>query len=77
MSMLGNGRPMIVIEQKKPGKVVQAEEQLKQPEQEITGLRTCVVRIHEYLESCAESGLIPMFVFSDITKMIEKAEERE
>ena len=43
---------------------------------ELTRLRRCIVRIHEVLEESAESQLIPMFVFEDVTKIIERAEEQ-
>ena len=41
---------------------------------ELKALRKTIVRIHEYMESAADSGMIPMWMFEDITKIIGGAE---
>ena len=46
-------------------------------EKEVTELRKCVVRIHEYIESAADSGMIPGWMFEEVTGIIEKAGDRE
>lgn len=47
---------------------------IQEREKEITKLRKTVVRIYEYLESAADSEMIPMWMFEEITKIIERAE---
>ena len=42
----------------------------------LTELRKTIVRIHEYMESAADSEMIPMWMFEEITKIIERAEEQ-
>ena len=44
---------------------------------ELTRLRKAIVRIHEYMESAADSGMIPGWMFEDVAGIIAKAGERE
>ena len=48
---------------------------MDEKDKKITDLRMALVKIHEYMESAADSELIPMWMFQEITKMIERAEE--
>ena len=50
---------------------------IREKEKEITALRKCIVRIHEYMESAADSGMIPGWMFEEVTGIIEKAGEWE
>ena len=49
---------------------------MDEKDKKITDLRKCIVRIHEVLEESAESELIPMFIFEEVTKIIKRAEEQ-
>ena len=47
---------------------------MDEKDKEITQLRKTIVRIHEYLESAADSEMIPMWMFEEVTQIIMKAE---
>ena len=48
--------------------------EIDQAIERLTQLRKTIVRIHEYMESAADSGMIPEWMFEDVTRMIERAE---
>lgn len=57
--------------------LLEERHKIREAEKEITTLRKCIVRIHEYMESAADSGMIPGWMFEEVTGIIEKAGERE